>query len=55
MTKLNNEARELELTASELDTVTGGDAKAATTGTTKTTSKTPYMVYTMSQVLVSSY
>jgi hypothetical protein len=57
MTKLNNETREQELTASELDTVTGGDTKAATTGATKTTSKTPptYMVYTMSDVLVSSY
>jgi hypothetical protein len=57
MTKLNNETREQELTASELDTVTGGDTKAATTGATKTTSKTPqtYMVYTMSDALISSY
>jgi hypothetical protein len=52
MTKLNHATREQELTASELDAVTGGD-KAATGGATKTTSKTPYMVYTMQQVLVS--
>lgn len=57
MTKRNDETREQELTASELDTVTGGDTKAATSGATKTTSKTPqtYMVYTMSDVMVSSY
>jgi hypothetical protein len=57
MTKRNNETRKQELTASELDNVTGGDTKAATTGATKTTSKTPqtYMVYTMSDALISSY
>jgi hypothetical protein len=57
MTNLNTETRGQELTASELDTVTGGDTKTATTGATKTTSKTPpvYMVYTMSDALISSY
>jgi hypothetical protein len=46
-----------ELTASELDAITGGDK--ATTGGTKTTTKTPpkgpYLVYTMSDILISSY
>jgi hypothetical protein len=53
MTRQNHEIR--ELTASELDTVTGGDK--ATTGGTKTTTKTPpneYLVYDMNEVFISS-
>jgi hypothetical protein len=55
MTRRNHEMR--ELTTRELDAVTGGDK--ASTGGTKTTTKTPprepYMVYTMSDALISSY
>jgi hypothetical protein len=54
MTKRNHEMR--ELTACELDAVTGGDKPA--TGEAKTTTKTPpkgpYLVYNLNQVLVSS-